>query len=88
MSLLLPANVFAVLPYADSPYPTNSNTQSLLDDDDPSLASDPSLSSMLIERLFLCPQFTYFDSTASKGLSFVSNGLLSSRPSQSNSDVG
>jgi hypothetical protein len=44
-------------------------------------------SSMLIESLILCSH-TYFDSTASKGLSFVSNGLLSSRPSESNSDVG
>ena len=82
------ANACAVLP--DSPRPTNSNTQPLLDDDDPPLVSVPksSSSSMLIERPILCSQLTYFDSLVSKGFSFVSNGLLSSRPSESNPDVG
>ena len=58
---LLPANAPAVLPRADSPYLTNSTTQSLLDDDSPPVSEAPEL--------------------ASKGPSFVSNGLLSSHPS-------
>lgn len=63
MSHYCPANALPVLPRADSPYPTISNTQSLLDDDPPPVSgSSSSSSSMLIESLILCSQLTYFDS--------------------------
>ena len=41
-------------------------------------AQASSSTSTLIESLTICSQHTYFDSIASKGLSFVRNGLLSS----------
>ena len=51
MSLYCPANAPAVLPRANFPCPTNSNTQSLLDDDDPPPVSEAfALPSHLIQK--------------------------------------
>lgn len=51
MSLYCPANAPAVFPRADSPCPTNSNIQSLLDDDDlPPVSEALALPSHLIQK--------------------------------------
>lgn len=51
MSIYCLANVTALLPRADSPCPTNTNTQSLLEDDDlPPVSEALALPSHLIQK--------------------------------------